>query len=161
MRLCIGVGAAIPDHDQPIIQIDGLANGRQNDAAGVDTGEHSLSMPLARSSVSKSVPTNGLTRCLTTIGSPSRAAADGWIAAPSLPATSIPFAFTTLNTGIRGLSSGWPGRNATTTWITVNTIQNTMNTLHPDTRIHHQNLAHRSPACFHWLSSGENGCSIR
>jgi hypothetical protein len=120
MRLCIGVGAAIPDHDQPIIQIDGLANGRQHDAAGVDPASTSVSMPLARSSVSKSVPTNGLSRCLTTIGSPSRAAAAGWIAAPSLPATSIPFAFTTLNTGLRG------------------TIRNTMNTLHPDTRIHHQ-----------------------
>jgi hypothetical protein len=23
------------------------------------------------------------------------------------------------------------------------------------------NLAHGSPACFHWLSCGDNGCSIR
>jgi hypothetical protein len=40
MHLCIWVGAAIADDDQPIIQIEGLANGRQHDAAGVDTGEH-------------------------------------------------------------------------------------------------------------------------
>jgi len=43
---------------------------------------------------------------------------DGLLA-PSLPATSIPFAFTALNTRLRGLTSGWPGRNATTTWITI------------------------------------------
>src|SRR6202043_735292 len=46
----------------------------------------SVSMRLARNCVSRSVPTNGLMRCLTTIGSPPRAAAAGWIAAPSLPA---------------------------------------------------------------------------
>jgi hypothetical protein len=40
MHLCIWVGAAIADDDQPIIQIAGVANGRQHDAAGVDTGEH-------------------------------------------------------------------------------------------------------------------------
>jgi hypothetical protein len=37
----------------------------------------------------------------------------------AFPATSIPFAFTMLNTELRGLTSGWPGRNATTTWITI------------------------------------------
>jgi hypothetical protein len=40
MHLCIWVGAAISDDDQPIIQIASVANGRQHDAAGVDTGEH-------------------------------------------------------------------------------------------------------------------------
>ena len=40
MHLCIWVGAAIADDDQPIIQIAGVANGRQHAAAGVDTGEH-------------------------------------------------------------------------------------------------------------------------
>jgi hypothetical protein len=40
MHRCIWVGAAIADDDQPIIQIAGVANGRQHDAAGVDTGEH-------------------------------------------------------------------------------------------------------------------------
>ena len=40
MHLCIWVGAAIADDDQPIIQIAGVANGRQHDAAGVDIGEH-------------------------------------------------------------------------------------------------------------------------
>src|SRR6476660_6674132 len=39
--------------------------------------------------------------------SPSRAAAAGWIAAPSLPATAIPFPFSALNRGLRGLTSGW------------------------------------------------------
>jgi hypothetical protein len=40
MHLCIRVGAAIADDDQPIIQIAGAANGRQHDAAGVDAGQH-------------------------------------------------------------------------------------------------------------------------
>jgi len=40
MQLCIWVGAPIADDDQPIIQIDGLANGRQHHAAGGNTGEH-------------------------------------------------------------------------------------------------------------------------
>jgi hypothetical protein len=40
MHLCIWVGAAIADDDQPIIQIAGVADGRQHNAAGVDTGEH-------------------------------------------------------------------------------------------------------------------------
>src|SRR5579859_2665767 len=31
---------------------------------------------------------------------------------------------------------------------------NSMNTLHPDTRVHHQIWAHGSPACLHWWSSG-------
>ena len=115
MQLCIRVGTAIAYDDQPIIQIAGMANGRQHDAAVWTPASTSVSMPLARSSVSRSVPTNGLTRCLTTIGSPSRAAAAGWIAAPSLPATRIPFAFSALNPKLRGLISGWPGRNATTT----------------------------------------------
>ena len=35
MHLCIWVGAAIADDDQPIIQIAGVANGRQHDTAGV------------------------------------------------------------------------------------------------------------------------------
>ena len=42
MHLCIWVGAAIADDDQPIIQIAGVANGRQHDAAGVDTGDEPL-----------------------------------------------------------------------------------------------------------------------
>jgi hypothetical protein len=40
MHLCIWVGTAIAYDDQPIIQIACMANGRQHDAAGVDTGEH-------------------------------------------------------------------------------------------------------------------------
>jgi hypothetical protein len=40
MHLRIWVGAAIADDDQPVIQIAGVANGRQHDATGVDTGEH-------------------------------------------------------------------------------------------------------------------------
>jgi hypothetical protein len=40
MHLRIWVGAAIAHDDQPIIKITGVANGRQHDAAGVDTGEH-------------------------------------------------------------------------------------------------------------------------
>ena len=40
MHLCIWVGAAISDDDQPIIQIASVANGRQHDAAGLDTREH-------------------------------------------------------------------------------------------------------------------------
>ena len=110
MHICIWVGAAIADDHQPIIQIAGVANGRQHDAAGVDTGEHQRV-----DAVGAQLPTNGLMRCLTTIGSPSRAAAARWIAAPSLPATAIPFAFSALNRGLRGLTSGWPSRNATTT----------------------------------------------
>jgi hypothetical protein len=39
MNFCIWVGAAIADDDQAIIQIAGLANGRQHDAAGVNTSE--------------------------------------------------------------------------------------------------------------------------
>jgi hypothetical protein len=34
------IGTAVADDDQPIIQIAGMADGRQHDAAGVDTGEH-------------------------------------------------------------------------------------------------------------------------
>jgi hypothetical protein len=75
MHLCIWVGAAIADDNQTMIQIAGVANGGQYDAAGVDTGEHQRV---------------GLMRCLTTIGSLSRAAAVGWIATPSVPATAIP-----------------------------------------------------------------------
>jgi hypothetical protein len=82
VHVCIWVGAAITDDDQPIIRVAGVANGRQHNAAGVDTGSTSVLMPLARSSVSRSVPTNGLMRCLTTIGSPASAAAAGWIVAP-------------------------------------------------------------------------------
>ena len=37
---------------------------------------------------------------MTTIGSPSRAAAAGWIAAPSLQAVIIPLAFSALNSGL-------------------------------------------------------------
>jgi hypothetical protein len=40
MHLRIWVGAAIADDDQPIIQIAGVTNGRQHDAAGMDAGEH-------------------------------------------------------------------------------------------------------------------------
>jgi hypothetical protein len=40
MHLCIWVGATIADDDQPIIQVAGVANGRQHDTAGVDIGEH-------------------------------------------------------------------------------------------------------------------------
>jgi hypothetical protein len=40
MQLGIRVGAAITYDDQPIIQIGGVANGRQHDAAGVNTSEH-------------------------------------------------------------------------------------------------------------------------
>ena len=35
MHFCIWVGAAIADDNQTIIQIAGVANGRQYDAAGV------------------------------------------------------------------------------------------------------------------------------
>ena len=40
MHICIWVGAAIADDHQSIVQIASVANGRQHDAAGVDTGEH-------------------------------------------------------------------------------------------------------------------------
>ena len=40
MHLCIWVRAAIADDDQSIIQIAGVANGRQHDTAGVDADEH-------------------------------------------------------------------------------------------------------------------------
>jgi hypothetical protein len=40
MHLCIWVGTAVADDDLPIIQIAGVANGREHDATGVDTGEH-------------------------------------------------------------------------------------------------------------------------
>ena len=40
MQLGIRVDAGIAYDDQPIIQIAGVANGRQHDAAGVNTGEH-------------------------------------------------------------------------------------------------------------------------
>ena len=106
MHLCIWVGAAIAYDDQPKNQIGGVANGRQHDAAGVDTGEHQRVDAVGAQQRLQVGPTNGLTRCLTTIGSPSRAAAAGWIAAPSLPAASIPFAFSHLNPALRGLTSG-------------------------------------------------------
>ena len=86
MHLCMAGRAAIADVDQTIIQIAGVANGRQHNAACGDTGDTSVSMPLALlGNVSRSVPTNRPMRCLTTIGSPSRAAAAGWIAVPSGP----------------------------------------------------------------------------
>ena len=93
MHLRIWVGAAIADDDQPVIQIAGVPNGRQHDAAGVDTGEH------------QRVDAVGAQQRLQ-IGSPSRAATAGWIAAPSLPVTAIPVAFSALNRGLRGLTSG-------------------------------------------------------
>jgi hypothetical protein len=106
MHLCIWVGAAIADDNQTVIQIAGVANGRQHDAAGADTGEHQR-VDAAGAQQSLQVGTNERAdACLTTIGSPSRAAAAGWIAAPSLPATAIPFAFSGLNRGLRGLTSG-------------------------------------------------------
>ena len=46
---------------------------------------------------------------MTTIRSPSRAAAAEWIAAPSVPATAIPFAFTQLNRGVTGTDLGMTG----------------------------------------------------
>jgi hypothetical protein len=96
MHLRIRVGAAITDDDQAIIQVAGVANGRQPTPLVWTPATTSVSMPLARSSISRSAPPNGLMRCLTTIGSASRGAAAGWIAAPSLPATIIPFAFRAL-----------------------------------------------------------------
>jgi hypothetical protein len=39
MHLCIWVGAAIADDNQTIIEIADVANSRQHDAAGADTGE--------------------------------------------------------------------------------------------------------------------------
>src|ERR1700722_2880833 len=106
MHLCIWVGAAITNDDQTIIQIAGVANGRQHDAAGMYTGDHERVDAVGAQQRLQVGTNERLRRCLTTIGSPSRGAAAGWIAAPSVPATAIPFAFTQLNRRLRGLTSG-------------------------------------------------------
>jgi hypothetical protein len=61
-----------------------MANGRQHDAASVYTGEYQRVDAVGAQQRLEAGPMKGLMRCLTTIGSPSRAAAAGWIAAPSL-----------------------------------------------------------------------------
>jgi hypothetical protein len=83
-----------------------LANGRQHDAAGVDTGEHQRVDAVGAQQRLQVGANERADAVLDHDRFPSRAAAAGWIAAPSLPAASIPFAFSALNGGLRGLTSG-------------------------------------------------------
>ena len=75
MHLCIWVGAAIADDDQPIIQIAGVANGRQHAAAGVDTGEHQRVDAVGAQQRLQVGANERADAGLTTIGFPSRAMA--------------------------------------------------------------------------------------
>jgi hypothetical protein len=84
-----------------------VANGRQHDAAGVDTGEHQRADALGAQQRLQVGANERADAVLDHDRFPSRtAAAAGWIAAPSLPATAIPFAFSALNSGLQGLTSG-------------------------------------------------------
>src|ERR1700726_4636906 len=99
MPLCLWVGAAIADDDQPIVQIAGAANGRQHDAAGVDTGEHQRVDAVGGQQRLQVGANERADAVLDHDRFPSKSAAAGLIAAPSLRATAIPFAFSALNSG--------------------------------------------------------------
>jgi len=107
MHLCIWVGAAIAYDDQPIIQIAGVANGRQHDAAGVDTGEHQRVDTVGAQQRLQVGPNERADAVLDHDRFPlscRRGRMDR--GAFALPAASIKFAFSQLNTALRGLTSG-------------------------------------------------------
>ena len=72
VHLVVAVGARVGEHGEPVVEIGRLPQRRQHDPAGRDAGEHERVGLGARSSTSRSLPLNALTRRLTTIGSPGR-----------------------------------------------------------------------------------------